>query len=679
MTASDDLRTVSELDSWTRESRDLVLRARLSDGEPIEVRATPWSAHVWRLRLGPAPSTRSPLLVDESGPGADWTVEEDDARLVVRTEGLGLEVRKRPWRLSFADAEGRLVCRGNADDVDVLGKPCAPSLGIGEGPRACEGLLLDRDEHLFGLGEKFTALDKRGQRVTSWTQDALCTTTERSYKNVPFLMSTAGYGVFVNTTRRVDFSLGADSMRAWSFEVAGDSLDWFVILGPDPPAILDRYTRLTGRPGLPPRWSFGLWMSGTGVYRTQAEIEAMARGLRERDIPCSVIHVEPWWMRPRRYADFVWNDEAFPDPEGLVRRLAEMGYRLSLYEHPYVSVESELFLEGSEHGFFARRASGEVYVIEYGLSRSPRPGEEADGPADTWNAPVAIVDFTNPEATRWWKELHRPLLELGVAAFKTDFGEDVPLDACFADGSTGAEMHNLYPLLYNRAVFEITEEVTGEGIVWSRSGWAGSQRYPTCWGGDPACDFDSLAATLRGGLSLGLSGVPFWSHDIGGYHGTPDERLYVRWAQLGLLAPHARGHGESPREPWRFGPRAEEIFRRYAKLRERLLPYLWTQARESCRTGMPLMRALVLEWPHDPVAWSIEDELLLGDALLVAPVLDASDRRRVWFPPGRWTDYWNGDEHEGERWEDYDAPLEILPLFVRDGMAIPGLEDDGSR
>ncbi|MEW6073226.1 MAG: TIM-barrel domain-containing protein [Planctomycetota bacterium] len=671
MNTVSDWRIVRALDAWAREGEDLVLRARLSDDSPLEVRATAWTSHVWRIRAGADPRAPAPLLVDREGPGPDWTVEEDAERLLVRTPALGLELRKRPWRLSFVDALGRLVCRENGDDVDVLGRPAAPSLGIGAGPQAGEGLLLGRHEHLYGLGEKFTALDKRGQRVASWTQDALGTTTERAYKNVPFLLSTAGFGVFVNTTRRVDFALGVDSVRAWSFAVAGDSLDYFVILGPEPAAILDRYTRLTGRPGLPPQWSFGLWMSGTGAYRTQVEIEAMARGLHDRDIPCAVIHVEPWWMRPRKYADFVWNDEAFPDPAGLVRRLGEMGYRLSLYEHPYVSVESELFAAGRERGYFARRPDGEVYVIEYGLSRSSRPGERAAGPHDTWNAPVAIVDFTNPAATRWWQELHRPLLALGVAAFKTDFGEDVPADARFADGTTGEEMHNLYPLLYNRAVYEITAEATGEGIVWSRAGWAGSQRYPTCWGGDPACDYDSLAASLRGGLSLGLSGVPFWSHDIGGYHGTPDERLYVRWAQLGLLSPHARAHGETPREPWRYGPRAEEIFRRYAKLRRRLLPYLHAQAIASARTGIPLLRALVLEWPHDPSAWSIEDEFLLGDAFLVAPVLDATDRRRIYFPPGRWIDFWSGTEHDGERWADYDAPLEVLPLFVRAGTTLP--------
>jgi len=672
VTAPDDPLLVSELVSWRRDGEDLALRARLSDGASIEVRATPWSPHVWRIRLGDGPEASSPLLVEREGSGPDWTAEEDPSRLIVRTGALDLEVRKRPWRLSFLDARGEPVCRESADDVDVLGRPCAPSLGTGPfGPRAREGMLLRRDEHLFGLGERFTALDHRGRRVALWTEDALCTTTGRAYKNVPFLMSTAGYGLFANTTRRVDLSLGADSVRAWTLEVAGPSLDYFAILGPELPAILDRYTRLTGRPGLPPDWSFGLWMSGTGAYRTQAEIEALARGMRERDIPCEVIHVEPWWMRPRMYADFVWNREAFPDPEGLVRRLGEMGYRLSLYEHPYVSVESELFREGSARGHFARRPGGEVYVIDYGLSRAPRPGEEAAGPSDTWNAPVAIVDFTSPDAVAWWKELHRPLLELGVAAFKTDFGEDVPPDARFADGSTGEEMHNLYPLLYNRAVYEITREVAGEGIVWSRSGWAGSQRYPTCWGGDPACDHDSLAAALRGGLSLGLSGVPFWSHDIGGYRGTPDERLYVRWAQLGLLSPHARCHGEPAREPWRIGPRAEEIFRRYAKLRQELLPYVCRQARESCRTGMPLARPLVLELPDDPVAWSIDDEFLLGDDLLVAPVLDASDRRRVWFPPGRWIDWWSGREHEGERWEEVAAPLEILPLFLREGAESP--------
>lgn len=670
------LRFVRELESWSREGEELLLQARLEDGSPLEVRATPWSAHVWRLRIGTRSERPSELLVernrDDVLPADSWSVVETEERLVARGAGIEfvLELRKNPWRLSFLDVEGNVVCQENQDDLDVLGKPCAPSLGIaldsGGAPcRASLGMLLTRKEHLFGLGEKFTALDKRGQRISLWTEDALCTTTERAYKNVPFFWSTAGYGVFLHTTRRVDCELGVNSLRAWSLEVEGPALDAFVILGPEPAKILERYAQLTGKPAQPPGWSFGLWLSGTGVYRRQEEIEAMARGMRERDIPCAVIHIEPWWMRPRKYADFVWNDESFPDPDGLIARLGADGYRVSLYEHPYVSVESELFAVGEEHGYFALRENGEVCVIEYGLSKASRPGEVATSPADTWNAPVAIVDFTNPEAKRWWQELHRPLLEQGVAAFKTDFGEDVPLDAVFADGSTGAEMHNLYPLLYNRAVFEITEQVTGEGVVWARSGWAGSQRYPTCWGGDPACDFDSLAASLRGGLSLGLSGVPFWSHDIGGYHGTPDEVLYIRWAQLGLFSAHARCHGESPREPWRYGERAERIFRKYAKLREALMPYLLAQADESCRTGLPLMRALVLEWPDDPVAWSIEDEFLLGDALLVAPVLDATERRRIWFPPGCWIDCWTGAEHAGERWEEHDVPLELLPLFVR--------------
>ncbi len=666
---------VQELLSWSRDGEELILEARLEHGGRIEIRATPWSAHVWRIRFGDEMATASPILVEREEPAPSWSVEEDGERLLARTEALSLEVRRRPWRISFLDAAGAVVCRENVDDVDVLGEACAPVLELVPGEQGAiectrEGLLLARDEHLYGLGEKFTPLDKRGQRIASWTRDALCTTTELAYKNVPFVLSTEGYGVFVHTSRRVDFSLGADSVRAWSFEVEGPELDYFVIHGPTMAGVLDRYTQLTGRPGLPPRWSFGLWMSGTGVYRTQEQIEIMARGMHERDIPCSVIHVEPWWMRSRKYADFVWDDEAFPDPKGLVSRLDELGYRLSLYEHPYVSVESELYAEAADRGYFARRPDGGVYVIEYGLSKASRPGEEAPTPADTWNAPVAIVDFTNPAAKRWYQELHRPLLELGVAAFKTDFGENVPADACFADGSTGATMHNLYPLLYNQAVYEITEEVTGEGIVWSRSGWAGSQRYPTCWGGDPVCDWDSLAATLRGGLSLGLSGIPFWSHDVGGYHGTPDERLYIRWLQLGFFSPHVRCHGESPREPWRFGERAVSIFRKYAKLRQRLMPYLWAEARESCRTGLPLMRALVLEWPDDPVAWSIDDEFLFGSSLLVAPVLDATDRRRIWFPPGRWIDFWSDAVYEGERWLEYDAPLETLPLFERSHAAL---------
>jgi alpha-D-xyloside xylohydrolase len=291
----------------------------------------------------------------------------------------------------------------------------------------------------------------------------------------------------------------------------------------------------------------------------------------------------------------------------------------------------------------------------------------------SWNARVAIIDLTNPPAVEWYKSLMRPVLAMGVDVFKTDFGEDIPADAVFANGMTGAEMHNLYPLLYNRAVFEVTQEVTGEGLVWSRSGYAGSQRYPTCWSGDPACTWDSLAFTIRGGLSLGLSGVPFWSNDIGGYRGHPSEALYIRWAQFGLLCSHARCHGESEREPWFYGDRATDIFRRYARLRYRLFPYLYSCAHEAARTGMPVLRAMPLAFPDDINACDKDLQYMLGPWLLVAPITDESDRRSVYLPAGQWTDYWTGETYDGPMALDVHAPLDTLPIFVRGGAILPGM------
>ena len=386
-------------------------------------------------------------------------------------------------------------------------------------------------------------------------------------------------------------------------------------------------------------------------------------------------------MRWRKYCDFEWDREAFPDPEGLVRRVHGLGLKLCLWEHPYISVESGLFDLGREKGYFALRPDGEVYVIDYGLSLAPRPDGQVRiaGRSETWNAPVAVIDLTDPAARAWFKDLHRPLLRMGVDVFKTDFGEDIPEDARFHDGSTGRAMHNLYPLLYNAAVFEVTEEEKGYGLVWSRAGTAGSQRFPVGWSGDPASDWDSLAATVRGGLSAGMSGLALWSHDIGGYRGRPDPELYVRWAQFGLFSSHSRMHGDSPREPWLFGAEALAIVRKYVALRERLRPYLAKAAREASKTGMPVLRALPLVFPDDPNAAAWDHEYMFGPSLLVAPVIRPIEelsrrggrpRMSVYLPPGAWIDHWTGRAHRGPAIVERAVSLSVMPVFLRAGANI---------
>ncbi len=673
----DTLNRIIALKGWKAERGILRLEAATELGRTVTFLARPEIPGVWRVAVGAEAFVDSPMLVPREEPLPEWRLEEEEDRLLARSEGLSLCVGKKGWGLSFLDDSGRPVLHEALDDLNVLGDPkvLQPGFLLPKGRRT-EGhfvtsFSLGLREKLFGLGERFLSMERSGQAIDLWNRDALCTTSDLAYKNIPFLWSTAGWGFFAHTSSRVGFEFRTRSALSWTVKAPGPFLEFFVILGPEPAAILERYTRLTGRPEMPPDWAFGLWLSGGGARRDRESVEEMAREARERKIPCDVIHVDTWWMRKRRYADFQWDEEAFPDPAGFVKGLRDQGFRVSLWEHPYISIESPLFQMAERRGFLVRDGKKRTLAVEYGLSLAPLPGKDEPGTGETWNAPAGIVDFTRPRAVEWYQELHRPLLDLGVSSFKTDFGEDLPEEAAFRDGKTGADLHNLYPLLYNKVVYETVRDAPGGGLVWGRSGWAGSQRYPACWGGDPRATFESLACALRGGLSLGVSGVPFWSVDIGGYWGEPDPELYVRWAQAGLFFPLARCHGEGRREPWAFGEEAEEIVRSYAELRYSLLPYILAMARKSSRTGVPLVRPLVFDWPLDFDAWSVEDQFLFGDFLMAAPVLERETQRRIYFPPGRWVEFFSGETLRGPGWTVYRAPLRVLPLFVRDGGILP--------
>jgi len=678
---------------------ELVVGLRTATGRPARLLASAIRPDTWKLSLVPEgiePPQPTPMVVPQDRRPLRLRAKlKPDGDLIVTGPELALELRFDPFSFRFLDRDNLPVLADNPGDVDGLGRPAVPRLGFIVSPGgAPDGVTasfhLGPGERLHGLGEKFTRLDKAGQRIVSWTVDALGSTSERSHKNVPFLWSTRGVGIFLDTGARVSWDLGVTSLQSWTFTAEAPALDMYIFHGPRPDRVLGAYTALTGRPPAVPDWSFGLWLSSGGTYRDQAAIEALLDGIERHRVPASVVHIDPWWMRWRKYCDFVWDREAFPDPEGLIRRIHGLGLKLCLWEHPYISVESDLFAFGRDKGYFALRPDGKVYVIDYGLSLAPRPDGvvRVAGRSETWNAPVAIVDLTNAAARAWFKDLHRPLLRMGVDVFKTDFGEDVPEDARFHDGRTGRELHNLYPLLYNAAVFEVTAEEKGYGLVWGRSGTAGSQRYPVCWSGDPASDWDSLAATVRGGLSAGMSGLALWSHDIGGYRGAPDPELYVRWAQFGLLSSHSRMHGDSPREPWRFGDEALAIVRKYARLREKLRPYIMKTAREASRSGMPVLRALPLAFPDDVNAEAWELEYMFGPSILVAPVVrplaelgrrGGRPKMQVYLPEGTWIDHWTGREYRGPAVIDRAVPLAVMPLFVRKGARLPSRSPSKAR
>lgn len=670
------------LANWSLNGSTLELILRTAGEQQAVLSLSAVSPFIWRITMtipGAQPQAPTPILVPQ--PPSSVTLEAIECADFLSVSGAKttLRIDFDPFCLRFQDENGRDICRQNPQDIDGLGRPFILPLGFVNGdrnPLITETFHLRPDEHLFGLGEKFTPLDKRGQRIISWTQDAFGSTSERSHKNIPFLISTNGYGLLLDTGAKVIWELGTISCQSYTLNIEGTTLDAYWIYGPTPAEILARYTDLTGHAPMPPDWSFGLWMSGSGVRRDRASIENMVNGLESRDFPADVIHIDTWWMKWRQYVNYRFDAEAFPDVEQFIANLHSKGLKLSLWEQPYISIESHLYEPGAANGYFLKRPDGEVYVIDYGLSLAPRPDGviRVASPETSWNAPVAIIDMSNPEAVRWFQDLHRPLLQMGVDVFKTDFGEDIPRDAVFSNGQTGAAMHNLYPLLYNQAVSDVTRQEKGYSLVWSRSGTAGNQRYPVCWSADPAADWDSLACTIRGGLSIGMSGIPFWSSDIGGYRGMPSPELFVRWAQFTLFCSHARMHGDSAREPWEFGDQAYAIVRAYVELRYRLFPYIYSAALEAAQTGMPVIRAMPLAFPDDPNTYDKDLQYMFGDSLLVAPIYNADGERSIYLPEGTWIDFHTGTAYQGPTNLRVHASLETMPIYVRGGSIIPTVE-----
>jgi alpha-D-xyloside xylohydrolase len=649
----------------------VVVRCATQRGEEATVHLAAVAPHVLRLTLYPPGVEHAPrragCLVQDDLHALPAELDQTATHVRVSAGGLVAEIAREPWELTVRDTAGRLVCREHRADTNLRGWRRAAWLGYRRAPdgsigSTCEALYLAPDEHIYGLGEKFLPPDRRGQRLESWNFNTWGATSERAYKNVPFFVSSRGYGVFVNTTFRVswDVGSGANTSISTELETEDDRLDLFIIGGPRLADVLERYTALTGRAPVPPRWSFGYWQSKYG-YRSWDEVWDVVETARRLEVPLDVIHLDPYWQRERMYADLVWDERRFPDPADTIARLRERGVRVCLWVQPWIPSQSDQFAAGLHAGAFAKRADGSPYLYDPTI-----PGRPPN--------PCGVLDFSSPTGREWYIGKVLGLIAQGVSAFKTDFGEAIPEDAVFANGMRGRQMHNLYPLLYHQAFYEAFERSgrAGDLVCWGRAGWAGIQRYPVGWSGDMLCNFPSMACTLWGGLAYSLSGVPFWSHDIGGFQGETNPELYIRWAQWGLLCSHSRGHGTTSREPWAQGEQALAVFKRYAELRYRLIPYLYSYAHLAHRTGLPVLRPLVLEFPDDPATYAVDLQYLLGSELLVAPVFEAGAvERDVYLPAGGWYDFWTETPLAGGSWLSAAAPLESLPLFVRAGRILP--------
>ena len=607
---------------------------------------------------------------------------EDGEEIHVKAGQLELLFQQEPLRLAIY-RQGKLVLESSTDRTirgDLRLHPFASTTETW-----LLSFALNSGESIYGLGEKFGGLDKRGQLIENWNRDATGVNAEISYKNVPFSWSPHGWSIFVHTAARVTHGVGYSpwSHRSYVIRVDDPNLDLFLIFADSPAEILAKYTALTGRTELPPTWSYGVWMS-RAIYKTADEILEVAQQLRERRIPCDVLTLDGRaWHQPKTRFDFSWDPERYPDPADFVRRLREMDYRLCLWEYSYLSTLNPLFDDLSKKKFFLQDEKGETYVYRW----LPAPNDHAIPHLQ----PSGLVDFTNPDAYAWYRDMHRSLFEIGVSVMKTDYGEALPEDVVGYNGDTGKRLHNIYTLLYNRCVFEASqmygdkacaEHGRSNGLIWGRSSWAGGQRYPVQWGGDPQGDWEGLAGSIRGGLAWGLSGGAFYTHDIGGFYGAqenggllgsgmPDPELYIRWAQAGVMCSHTRFHGTSPREPWFFGEQAEEIIRKWLAWRYQLIPYLQGCALDARQTGMPVMRAMCLAFPDDPISWHFEQQYMLGPSLLVIPVIQPGGKVRFYLPVGKWYDIWNQTWIQGPGAFEWEVPLDQIPVFGREGTILP--------
>jgi alpha-D-xyloside xylohydrolase len=580
---------------------------------------------------------------------ADVVTEVDDAAAALTSGALTARVcRGAEWRLDFL-AQGEVLTSSGAKATAII--------DTDDGAHYVrEQLDLGVDTSVYGLGERFGPLVKNGQSVDIWNADG-GTASERAYKNVPFYLTDAGYGVFVDHPGAVSFEVASENVSRVQFSVGGQSLRYYLIYGPTPKEILRKYTALTGRPPRVPAWSYGLWLSTsfTTSY-DEATVTSFIDGMNERDLPLSVFHFDCFWMREYNWCDFEWDPRTFPDPRGMLARLKEKGLRICVWINPYIGQRSPLFAEGQARGYLLKRPNGDVWQW------------------DLWQPGCSVVDFTNPEAREWWAAKLDALLDMGVDCFKTDFGERIPTDVVYFDGSDPERMHNYYTYIYNETVFELLRKRRGEGeaIVFARSATAGNQRFPVHWSGDSESTFAGMAQSLRGGLSLGLSGFGYWSHDIGGFDGTPDPGLFKRWIAFGLLSSHSRLHGdESYRVPWLFDEESVEVLRTFTRLKMRLMPYLAGAARQAYTEGIPIMRAMVLEFPGDPGCAHLDRQYMLGDDLLVAPVFSAGGDVSYYVPAGTWTHYLTGRRVAGPGWVRENHSALSAPLLVRPGAVIP--------
>ena len=609
-----------------------------------------------RIRMATSPiqaprsDSESVMLAGPVPATSAWKVVSDGKTIAYKTEYGSIEIQKYPWRIVLKDKHGKVMTQTrhiiDNDSSQVKLLPFSFIKRGSDNSRSINPVLtIAPGERIYGCGESFGALNKVGQKVQIMVTDPQGPETDGQYKPVPFFFSNRGYGIFMHTSAPVTADFGASYIGADRLFMADEQLDMFVFFG-EPKDILNEYTNITGKSPMLPLWTFGTWMSRI-TYFSQEEGLDIAKKLRQHKIPSDVIHFDTGWFGVDWQCDYEFAKDRFKDPKGMLDQMKRDGFHTCLWQLPYFTPKNRFFREIVDGGMAVRNAAGSL------------PYEDA------------VLDFTNPKTVSWYQSKIEGLMKLGVATIKCDFGEAAPYDGFYHNGRGGLYEHNLYPVRYNKALWEQVERShPGEGVIWARSAWAGSQRYALHWGGDAATTNTGMLGDLRGGISFGLSGFSFWSHDMGGFVTASPEDIYRRWLPFGFLSSHTRAHGAPPTEPWLISESFTKAFRQAAEMKYRLMPYVYAQAKDCTERGLPMVRALLVEFPDDPGAWLVEDQYMFGSQILVAPLLESGDSRTVYLPRGKWIDYQSGKVYEGgyQTIKVGEIPCVIL---VRDGSLIP--------
>ena len=584
-------------------------------------------------------------------------IREEEDKLIYQSGALRAEISRKPsaWSVTYYEGQERLTDSSWRNMAYMKDRDSKKTY-------MTEQLAIDVDELIYGMGERFTPFVRNGQTVEMWNEDG-GTASEIAYKNVPFYITSKGYGVLVDNEGDAAFEVASEKVERVQFSVEGERLDYYLIGGGTPKGTIQKYTELTGKPALPPAWSFGLWLSTSFTTNYDEETTGnFIRGMEERQIPLHVFHFDCYWMDAYEWCNFQWDPKTFPDPKAMLKRYHDRGLKICVWINPYIGQKSPLFGEAMEGGYLIRRRDGSVWQT------------------DLWQAGMGIVDFTNPAACAWYQEKLKTLLDMGVDCFKTDFGERIPVrDVVYYDHSDPVKMHNFYTYLYNRTVFEllVRERGEGEAVLFARSATAGSQQFPVHWGGDCSATYPSMAETLRGGLSLACAGFGFWSHDISGFEQTAPADVYKRWCAFGVFSSHSRLHGSSSyRVPWLFDEEACRVLKFFMNWKCRLMPYLYRQAVRAHEEGTPMMRPMFVEFPEDRCCDTLDRQYMMGDDLQAAPVFKESGQVEYYLPEGKWVNLLTGAVAEGGKWQKETHDYFSLPLMVRPGTILPlGISD----